>query len=182
MWKCFSKQCCGSVINYCGSDFGFRFRFRFLQLRFRIQTLFSTVFQQQQKYVRNLAFLMSEAALFPKSSPFFFDFLLFYYILCWMRILIRFPEPYCVPVPVLQMQKSYGSCGSGSTTPAWRARFNIYVTMMALYLIFTVGTLANIIRFLSEFYHIFLLPFVLLFPDSRLIPPFPCWEQTRSPT
>jgi hypothetical protein len=33
--------------------------------RFRIQPIFSTVFQQQQKIVQNLAFSMLEAALFP---------------------------------------------------------------------------------------------------------------------
>ncbi len=51
------------------------------------------VFQKQNKIAQNLALSMSDAAYFPKSWPFNFDFFTFYYILSWIRIHIRVQEP-----------------------------------------------------------------------------------------
>jgi hypothetical protein len=72
--------------------------------------MFSTVFKNK-KIAQNLAFSMSEAAYFPESWPFIFEFLTLYYILLDAD-----------PVPVMRSgsdkAKSYASCcgsGSGST-------------------------------------------------------------------
>ncbi len=75
---------CGTVMIYCGSgsDFGqvwLRFRFRF-----RIKTIFSTVFKQQFFIIQNLVFSMTEAALFPRklaSHFYFFDLKKFHFTL-----------------------------------------------------------------------------------------------------
>jgi hypothetical protein len=64
----------------------------------------------KHKNIANLAFSISEAAYFPKSSPLIFDLTFFYYILCWIRFQNPVPEqdpdpdpePYCIPAPVPQ--------------------------------------------------------------------------------
>ncbi len=106
--------CCGY-----DSDFG-KFWFR---LRFRIQTKFSTVFQNRNFFAQSLAFSMSEAAYIPERWPLIFDFFLLFIIAFTLDTdpnpvpaLEPEPEPYLVThsVSCSAKAKSYGSIGSGS--------------------------------------------------------------------
>ncbi len=78
-----------------------------LHFRFRLWKSFGSGSRQYLaqfptiKIAQNLAFSMSEAPYFSESWPAFFDFFwLFYYILCWIRIQIRFMHS--CPVPLKQ--------------------------------------------------------------------------------
>jgi hypothetical protein len=148
MWKCFSKQCCGIVMNYCGSssDLGKGL------VPIRVQV--------------------------PLPLPALFLIVWLFYILCWIRIQSDSGTRISMHSDSGSANAgSYGSWSSCSTTLAWRARFITCVTVMVLYLIFTVGTLANVLCFLSLSSWLSCYYFTV----SRLIPPFPCWEQTRNP-
>jgi hypothetical protein len=98
----FFSQCCETV----GNDFlRFRLRFRLwkslgsvpapvrsapLRVRLRMQTIFSTVFHPQNIFYKILPFQCQKQNNFPESWPLiFYLFLLFYSILCWIRIHIR---------------------------------------------------------------------------------------------
>jgi hypothetical protein len=63
-----------------------------LRFRFRIQTIFSIVFQQQFFLYKILTFPCQKQHYFPESWPLNFDLLTFLFHFCWIRIQIRSPN------------------------------------------------------------------------------------------
>jgi hypothetical protein len=117
----FSSQCCVAVMIYSGPVPTLKkFRFRFcLRFRFWIQTVFSRVL----KNVQNLAFQCQKQHHFLESWPLILDFrlFLFHFTICCIRIQNTVGSGTGTGILMHSgsgstLAKSYGSCGSGSTT------------------------------------------------------------------